>query len=88
MKEYVFDKELKEATIIKRNSQFTMNVLIDGREEKCHCPATTRIGDVDVAGLHCLVSESSDPKSVKRAKLSLQKYSRDFLISVSYNDRF
>jgi len=41
VQEYVFDKELKEATIIKRNSQFTMNVLIDGREEKCHCPATT-----------------------------------------------
>lgn len=75
MKEYVFDKELKEAVIIKRNSQFTMNVLIDGREEKCHCPATTRIGDVDVAGLHCLVSESSDPK--RKLKYTVEAISMD-----------
>lgn len=75
MKEYVFDKELKEAIIIKRNSQFTMNVLIDGREEKCHCPATTRIGDVDVAGLHCLVSESSDPK--RKLKYTVEAISMD-----------
>lgn len=75
MKEYVFDKELKEATIIKRNSQFTMNVLIDGREEKCHCPATTRIGDVDVAGLHCLVSESSAPK--RKLKYTVEAISMD-----------
>ena len=75
MEEYVFDKELKEAVIIKRNSQFTMNVLIDGREEKCHCPATTRIGDVDVAGLHCLVSESSDPK--RKLKYTVEAISMD-----------
>ena len=75
MKEYVFDKELKEAAIIKRNSQFTMNVLIDGREEKCHCPATTRIGDVDVAGLHCLVSGSSDPK--RKLKYTVEAISMD-----------
>lgn len=75
MKEYVFDKELKEAVIIKRNSQFTMNVLIDGQEEKCHCPATTRIGDVDVAGLHCLVSESDDPK--RKLKYTVEAVSMD-----------
>ena len=75
MKEYVFDKELKEAVIIKRNSQFTMNVLIDGKEEKCHCPATTRIGDVDVAGLHCLVSKSDDPK--RKLKYTVEAVSMD-----------
>ena len=75
MKEYVFDKELKEAVIIKRNSQFTMNVLIDGKEEKCHCPATTRIGDVDVAGLHCLVSKSDDPK--RKLKFTVEAVSMD-----------
>ena len=38
MKEYVFDKELKEAVIIKRNSQFTMNVLIDGGKKNAIVP--------------------------------------------------
>ena len=75
MEEYVFDKELKEAVIMKRNSQFTMNVLIDSREEKCHCPATTRIGDVDVSGLHCLVSESNDPK--RKLKYTVEAISMD-----------
>ena len=51
-----------EAIIIKRNSQFTMNVDINGEIVKCHCPATTRIGDIDLAGVHCLVSKSDDPK--------------------------
>ena len=75
MQEYVFDKKLKEAVIVKRNSQFTMNVLIGGKEEKCHCPATTRIGDVDVAGLHCLVSESDDPK--RKLKYTVEAVSLD-----------
>ena len=60
--QYVFDKELQEAVIAKRNSQFTMNVELDGEVVKCHCPATTRIGDVDLAGVHCLVSKSDDLK--------------------------
>ena len=75
MKDYLFDKELKEAVIVRRNSQFTMNVLIDGKEEKCHCPATTRIGDVDVAGLHCLVSKSDDPK--RKLKYTVEAVSMD-----------
>ncbi len=72
---YVFDKELQEATIIKRNSQFTMNVDIDGTIVKCHCPATTRIGDVDLAGVKCLVSESDDPK--RKLKYTVEAVSFD-----------
>ena len=72
---YVFDKELQEAIIIKRNSQFTMNVDINGQIVKCHCPATTRIGDVDLAGVHCLVSKSDDPK--RKLKYTVEAVSFD-----------
>lgn len=72
---YVFDKELQEATIVKRNSQFTMNVDIDGTVVKCHCPATTRIADVDLAGVKCLVSESDAPK--RKLKYTVEAVSFD-----------
>ena len=44
---YKFDKPLKEAILIKRNSQFTMDIYIDGKEEKAHCPTTNRIGNIE-----------------------------------------
>ena len=75
MMKYVFEKELQEAIIIKRNSQFTMNVDINGEIVKCHCPATTRIGDVDLAGVHCLVSKSDDPK--RKLKYTVEAVSFD-----------
>lgn len=73
--QYVFDKELQEAVIAKRNSQFTMNVELDGEVVKCHCPATTRIGDVELAGVHCLVSRSDDPK--RKLKYTVEAVSFD-----------
>lgn len=73
--DYTFDKELQEARIIKRNSQFTMNVDIDGEVVKAHCPATTRIGDVDLAGVACLVSKSDDPK--RKLKYTVEAVSFD-----------
>lgn len=59
---YIFEQLLIEGTIVKRKSQFTMVVNIDGTEYNCHCPTTGRIGDLEVKGLACLVSKSSDPK--------------------------
>ncbi|MBD5506503.1 MAG: DNA/RNA nuclease SfsA [Lachnospiraceae bacterium] len=59
---YLFEKPLTEAVIIKRNSQFTMDVAYQGEILRCHCPATTRIGDIDVKGVSCLISSSDDPK--------------------------
>lgn len=75
MKKYLFDKELTEAIIVKRNSQFTMNVELDGETVKAHCPATTRIGDVDLAGVACLVSKSDDPK--RKLKYTVEAVSFD-----------
>lgn len=59
---YLFEKELKEGIIVKRKSQFTMIVNIDGKEVACHCPTTGRIGDLEIKNIACLLSESKDPK--------------------------
>ncbi|MNB76273.1 Sugar fermentation stimulation protein A [compost metagenome] len=56
-----FTPSLAEGIIMKRNSQFTMDVEIEGEIMKCHCPTTGRIGELDVAGIPCLLSRSGDP---------------------------
>ena len=58
---YTFDTELVEGIIIKRKSQFTMVVNINGVEFNCHCPTTGRIGDIDTKNVACLLSKSKDP---------------------------
>ena len=57
-----FERPLKEGRIIKRANRFIMDVELDGQAVKCHCPTTGRIGDIEVSGVACLVSESDDPK--------------------------
>ena len=52
---FMFEKPLKEAILLKRNSQFTMDIEIDGRVEKAHCPTTNRIGNIEVKNIACLV---------------------------------
>lgn len=42
---YIFENELIEGIIVKRKSQFTMIVNINGEEVACHCPTTGRIGN-------------------------------------------
>ena len=53
---FEFSEPLREATIVRRKSQFTFDVRIDGETLAFHCPTTGRIGNLDVAGLPCLVS--------------------------------
>ena len=74
---YKFDKELKEAILVKRNSQFTMDIEIDGNIEKAHCPTTNRIGDIETKNIACLVSESDDPK--RKLKYTVEAVSCDEL---------
>jgi len=64
MKEYdfKFDELLVEGIIVKRKGQFTMICEINGESTSCHCPTTGRIGNLDVSGLPCLLSKSSDIK--------------------------
>lgn len=64
MKEYdfKFNESLVEGVIMKRKGQFTMICEINDKINNCHCPTTGRIGNLDVSGLPCLLSKSSDPK--------------------------
>lgn len=75
MKMYLFEKKLIEAVVVGRNSQFTMNIELNGEVIKAHCPATTRIGDVDLAGVACLVSKCEDPK--RKLKYTVEAVSFD-----------
>lgn len=59
---YLFEHPLQEGILLKRNSQFTMEVFLDGMVVKCHCPTTSRIGNVDTKDIACLVSKSEDSR--------------------------
>lgn len=53
---YQFDEPLIRGTMLKRKSQFTAVVQIDGEELIAHIPTTNRIGDVENKNLPCLLS--------------------------------
>lgn len=59
---YIFDQPLIRGTMLKRKSQFTALVCIDGEEIIAHIPTTNRIGDVENKDLPCLLSFHDDPK--------------------------
>ena len=59
---YLFEKPLIRGTLLKRKSQFTALIDIDGEELIAHIPTTNRIGDVENKNLPCLLSYHDDPK--------------------------
>ncbi|MDU7151486.1 MAG: DNA/RNA nuclease SfsA [Peptoniphilus grossensis] len=59
---YKFEEPLIRGTMLKRKSQFTAVVEIDGEELIAHIPTTNRIGDVENKNLPCLLSYHADPK--------------------------
>lgn len=62
MSAYLFEKPLNRGTMLKRKSQFTALVDIDGEELVAHIPTTNRIGDVENKNLPCLLSYHDNPK--------------------------
>jgi len=60
MGKYFFDEELIQGLIKSRPNRFIMFVEIDGKIEKCHCPSTGRIGNIEFRDIPCLVSKSKD----------------------------
>lgn len=74
---YIFEKPLKEAIIIKRNNQFTIDVEINGEIVRCHCPTTGRIGDLELSGIACLISENNNLK--RKLKYTVEAVSCDEL---------
>ena len=61
-----FPEPLKEGTIVKRTSIYTMDVSVNGETIQCHCPTTGRIGNIDLSGIPCLLSPSDNPKRKTR----------------------
>jgi sugar fermentation stimulation protein A len=57
---YKFSKPLTEGVIESRPNRFIMNVMINDKIVKCHCPSTGRIGDNNFSSVKCLLSKSSD----------------------------
>jgi len=53
---YRFASPLRRGVVISRPNRFIMLVKARGRELRCHCPTTGRLGDLVVAGLPCLYS--------------------------------
>ena len=61
-KMFKFEKPLIKATLIKRNTQFTAEVELDGENITVHVPNTGRIGDVNLKNIPCLLSYHDDKK--------------------------
>lgn len=59
---YKFKEPLIRGTMLKRKSQFTAIIEINGEELIAHIPTTNRIGDVENKNIHCLLSYNPDPK--------------------------
>lgn len=72
-----FERPLREGVVVKRANRFIMDVELDGQIVKCHCPTTGRIGDIEISGVACLVSENDDPK--RKLKYTVEAISCDAL---------
>lgn len=56
---YKFNKPLIDGTIKSRPNKFIFMVDINGTVEKCHCPTTGRIGEIEFKNIPCLLSENA-----------------------------
>lgn len=80
---YLFENKLIEGVIVKRKSQFTMIVNVNGEELSCHCPTTGRIGDLETRNIACLLSKSNDPK--RKTPYTVEAVSADDLDNSNKN---
>lgn len=71
---FLFPEPLREGIILARPNRFVMDVDFgDGEPVRCHCPAVSRIGGLDLAGRPCLVSDSHNPK--RKMPLTVEAFS-------------
>ena len=56
---YLFEETLIPGLIKSRPNRFIMLVEINGSVEKCHCPSTGKIGNIDFKDIPCLLSRSN-----------------------------
>ncbi|MFH1249241.1 MAG: DNA/RNA nuclease SfsA [archaeon] len=72
---YLFEQPLQEGIIKSRPNRFIMNVLINGKLHKCHCPSTGRIGNIKFEDIPCLLSESKN--SDRKTPCTVEAFSLD-----------
>lgn len=71
---FLFPEPLREGVILARPNRFIMDVDFgNGEVVRCHCPAVSRIGGLDLTGRPCLVSDSHNPK--RKLPLTVEAYS-------------
>jgi len=56
---YLFDEQLIQGLIKSRPNRFIMLVEVNNKIEKCHCPSTGRIGNIEFKDIPCLLSKST-----------------------------
>lgn len=78
---YKFLEPLTEGLIKSRPNRFIMFVELNGKQVKCHCPSTGRIGDIAFKDIPCLVSKSDNPD--RQTKYTVEAISFDSLIRKS-----
>ncbi|WP_068499619.1 DNA/RNA nuclease SfsA [Paenibacillus kribbensis] len=86
----IFSSPLIEGIILKRNSQFTMDVMVEDEVVKCHCPTTGRIGELDLPGIPCLLSNSDSANrktrfTVEAVSLDLPQQEQKTWIGINQN---
>lgn len=59
---YKFKEKLIEGLIKARPNRFLMDVEIDGKLIRCHCPSTGKIGSLRFFDIPCLLSKSDNSK--------------------------
>ena len=74
MEKYLFEEELISGLIKSRPNRFIMLVEINGTTEKCHCPATGKIGNIEFKNIPCLLSKSDNP--ARKTKYTVEAISR------------
>ncbi|MDR2794538.1 MAG: DNA/RNA nuclease SfsA [Holosporaceae bacterium] len=76
---FEFEQQLIGGLIKSRPNRFIMNVEIDGKIEKCHCPTTGKVGNVVFQNVPCLLSKSNNQerKTLYTVEAFLWKYGKD-----------
>jgi hypothetical protein len=60
---YIFDTPLIEGIIQKRKTQYTMSIEVSGEYIACHCPTSSRIGDIELADPSMSAVKSDRPRT-------------------------
>nr|MDR0351661.1 DNA/RNA nuclease SfsA [Puniceicoccales bacterium] len=76
---FKFHTPLMEGIIKSRPNRFLMDVEIDGKMEKCHCPTTGKVGRIAFNNVPCLLSKSTN--SQRKTSHTVEAFSLDAIDS-------